>query len=168
MIMKTLQRTIPMLVLAGTLIFTAAPPKLQAADYAVQKTFWSFAGTWTNVAGADTNLASAIDLTTFSDFNLQIVAKHTNAAVAGFFSVVWETSADGVNWPTGYTNNAPGAVGWFAIPATNNLTTAWNTNITVGSAGYWRIRHLTNASSGAVTNLSLAGYVKPKRTSSDF
>lgn len=145
-------------------------PKAQAADYAIQKTFWSFAGTWTNVVGAVTNLNSALDATQVSDFALQLVASSTNDAIAGGISVVWETSLDGSNWPTSYTNfaGAPGVQGWFSIPTTNLLKTVWTTNITVNSVGYWRIRSLTNASSGNFTNIALRGYVKPKRTNRDY
>jgi len=111
------------------LALVAIVPRAKAADYAVQKTFWSYAGTWTNSPAVVTNLAAAIDVTQFTDFGLQLVASTTNDAVAGFVSVVWETSLDGSNWPTSYTNfaGAPAMQGWFAIPVTNLVKTVWNT-----------------------------------------
>ncbi len=150
--------------------FVAAPPRAVAGDYAVQKTFWSFAGTWTNSPAVVTNLAAAIDVTQVTDFALQIVAKTTNAAVGGSLDFVWETSLDGSNWPTSYTNNAANSrtTGWFSALVTNNVTTVWVTNITVDSIGYWRIRSLTNATSGNFTNMSIVGYIKPKRTNRDY
>lgn len=148
----------------------ASPPRAHAGDYGVQKTFWSFAGTWTNSPAVVTNLAAAIDVTQTADFALQIVAKTTNAAVGGSLDFVWETSLDGSNWPTGYTNNAANSrtTGWFSALVTNNVTTVWVTNITVDSIGYWRIRSLTNNTSGNFTNLSIVGYIKPKRTNRDY
>lgn len=150
--------------------FLSATPTVRAGDYAVQKTFWSFAGTWTNSPAVVTNLAAAIDVTQVTDFSLQVVAKTTNAAVGGSLDFVWETSLDGSNWPTSYTNNAANSrtTGWFSALVTNNVTTVWVTNITVDSIGYWRIRSLTNATSGNFTNLSIVGYIKPKRTNRDY
>jgi len=137
----------------------------KAADYAVQKTFWRFAGTWTNSPAAITNLLSAIDVTTVTDFALGIVAKSTNTTGAGTLDFVWETSADGTTWPTGLTNNALGRTqGWFSAPITNGIANVWHTNITVDAIGYWRIRTLTNASSCNFTNLAITGYIKPKRS----
>lgn len=156
--------------IASVVALAVTGPQASAADYAVQKTFVSFNGTATNDVSSISNLNSSIDLTQFGDFALQVVAKTTNAAVGGGISVVWETSLDGSNWPTSYTNfaGAPGVVGWFSVPITNNVTTVWTTNITVNSIGYWRIRTITNASSGSFTNLVITGYVKPKRTNRDF
>ncbi len=153
--------------IAAALAFTAPPAR--AADYAVQKTFWNFAGTWTNSPTVVTNLAQAIDVTQVSDFSLQLVASATNAAGgAGGFSVVWETSLDGTNWPN-ETNQVSRSVGWFSIPCqTNAVKTTWVTNITVDAIGYWRIRHLTNAANMNYTNIALRGYVKPKRTNRDY
>ncbi len=149
------------------LVFFVAPPA-RAADYAIQKTFWSFAGTWTNGPTVATNLNAAADLTQFTDFSLAIIAKATNAAgAAGGFSVVWETSPDGTNWPQ-ETNQVSQVVGWFSIPVQSNaVTTVWTTNITMNAIGYWRIRHLTNNANMNYTNIALRAYVKPKRTARD-
>lgn len=166
--MKTLiQKLLLTIAVLAAVVF--APPPAQAADYAVQKTFWSFAGTWTNSPAVATNLAAAIDVTQFTDFTLALVAKSTNTTGAGSIDVVWETSADGSNWPAGYTQGQIGrAFGWFSIPITNGVTHGWTTNITVDSIGYWRIRWATNGSSCNFTNLSLTGVVKPKRTNRDY
>jgi hypothetical protein len=158
-----------LLAFAACIFALAGPPVATAADYAVQKTFWSFAGTWTNGPTIVTNIAAAIDVTQFTDFALQIVAKGTNAAgAAGSFDVVWDSSLDGSNWP-GTTNLVGRTTGWFSAPVqSNNVTTVWLTNITVDAIGYWRIRHITNAANMNYTNISVTGYVKPKRTNRDF
>jgi hypothetical protein len=167
--MKTPKPILAFVAIVPALLALMLAPAAKAADYAVQKTFWSFAGTWTNDVNVVTNLNAAIDVTQFTDFAIQLVAKTTNAAVAGGISVVWETSLDGSNWPTSYTNfaGAPLVTGWFSIPITNAVTTVWSSNITANAIGYWRIRSLTNASSGSFTNIALTGYVKPKRTARD-
>lgn len=165
--MKTLiQKLLLTIAVLAAVVF--APPPAQAADYAVQKTFWSFAGTWTNSPAVATNLAAAIDVTQFTDFALGIVGKSTNTTGAGSLDIVWETSLDGSNWPITSTNAALGRnQGWFSAPITNGTAHVWITNITVDAIGYWRIRHLTNASSCNFTNLAISGYVKPKRTARD-
>jgi hypothetical protein len=166
--MKTFFKTVLSSVAIAALLVATAPP-VKAADYAVQKTFWSFAGTWTNGPTVVTNLNAAIDVTQVSDFALTLIASGTNAAgAAGGFSVVWETSLDGSNWPQD-TNQISRSVGWFSIPAqSNNVKTVWVTNITVDSIGYWRIRHITNAANMNYTNMAVRGYVKPKRQNRDY
>lgn len=163
-------KTIKQLILSAALLTAAlfTPPPAKAADYAVQKTFWSFAGTWTNTPTTVTNVAAAIDVTQFTDFALQVVASGTNNSVgAGSFDFVWETSLDGSNWP-GITNQIGRTVGWFSVPMqTNSIKTVWVTNITVDAIGYWRIRHITNAANMNYTNIAITGYVKPKRTNRD-
>ncbi len=145
----------------------------QAADYAVQKTFWSFNGTWTNSTTIVTNLNAVIDLTQFSDWALQIVAKGTNnTGGAGSFDINWETSLDGSNFAS-ITNAGGGGLlrtsGWFAAPVQSNVTTTvWITNITADAIGYWRLRSVTNNTGMNYTNLTISGYVKPKRTNRDF
>lgn len=159
------------LLLASVALFAAVAvtPRVEAGDYSLQKTFWSFAGTWTNVVGTATNLAAAIDVQQVTDFSLQAIFINTNAATAGTIDVVWETSVDGSNWPTQSTNASNGrAQGWFSFVVTNNVKSVWITNITVDSIGYWRIRHLTNSSSGNYTNVQVVGYIKPKRTNRDY
>jgi len=158
-----------LLALAALAAFTLTPPAARAADYAVQKTFWSFAGTWTNSPTVVSNLNAAIDCTQFTDFSLAVIAKATNnAGGAGGFSIVWETSPNGSDWPQD-TNQISRAVGWFSIPIQSNaVTTVWTTNITMDAIGYYRIRHITNNCNMNYTNISLVGYVKPKRTNRDF
>lgn len=150
-------------------LLLAVVPQAKAGDYAVQKTFWSFAGTWTNVAATSTNIAAAIDVTPVTDFALQFLAKGTNnTGGAGSFDVVWETSLDGSNWP-GTTNLVGRTTGWFSVPLqSNNVTTVWTTNITVDAIGYWRIRHITNNANMNFTNIAVTGYIKPKRTNRDY
>jgi hypothetical protein len=162
--MKFIKRTLALALLALAL----TTPQLKAADYAVQKTFWSFAGTWTNSPTIVTNLNAAIDVTQFTDFALLVKAAGTNNSVgAGSFDIVWETSLDGVNWP-GTTNQIGRTIGWFSAPyQSNSFNSVWVTNITVDAIGYWRIRHVTNQCNMNFTNLTIAGYVKPKRTARD-
>lgn len=139
---------------------------VRAADYAVQKTFWSVTD-FTNVTATATNLAQAIDVTQVSDFALQIKTGITNPS-AGSLAIQWETSLDGTFLTT---NNpaAPGSSGWFSVPLTNSGTrTVWTTNITVGAVGYWRLSWLTNSAGQSITNVSITGYAKPKRTSRDY
>lgn len=151
--------------LAAIALITLPVPKAEAADYAVQKTFYSFAGTDTNVVGQKTNLNAAIDCTQFTDFMLEFRATGTNAAgtATGGFAVAWEYSADNSNWGTVDTMSQH----WFGIPTTNKITTVFVTNITVNAIGYWRLAWLTNNSAHCITNMSIKGYVKPKRTARD-
>jgi len=166
--MKLIKHLAALIVLFSALILLSTLPA-KAADYAVQKTFWSFAGTWTNSATVNTNLNAAIDLTQVTDFVFSVVASTTNnTGGGGGLNFLWETSADGTNWPQD-TNSILNNVGWFAVPIqSNNVLTAWNTNITVNAVGYWRIRYMTNASGNAITNIAIRGYVKPKRTNRDY
>ena len=148
-------------------IFLATPPAARAADYANQKTFWS--AVLTNATAFSTNLNAAIDVTQFSEFALNVRCGVTNP-VTGSIDIAWQTSADG-NWPA--TNGIPAAVpgyaGWFSIPCTNMGTILnWNTNIPVNAVGYWRITYITNTTVQNMTNAVVTGWVKPKRTSSDF
>lgn len=145
--------------LAALLAAVLTPPA-QAADYGVQKTIWSFGAT--NVTGTATNLDSAVDLTQFTEFQLEVRVDLTNAA-AGTLDLRWTTSNDGSQYTT-----APalaGVSGWFSVPLTNNGTTAtWRTNISVGALGYWKLAWLTNAAGQSITNASLRIYAKPKNT----
>ena len=151
----------------GFIAALGAPVK--AADYAVQKTFWSWVGGQTNLNTTATNLAAAIDVTQFTDFALQVSCVFTNTDLSGGIDIRWDTSIDNVNYSGQVVS--PGSSGWFRIPvpATNvaNRVT-WTTNITVGAVGYWRLAWLTNQAGQAITNLSIVGRVKPKRTNADF
>jgi hypothetical protein len=144
-------------------ILTTRPA--QAGDYAPLKTFWSFRGTWTNGPTIATNLAAAGDFTQVTDFSLAFIAYGTNAAGgAGSFDLFWETSLDGSNWP-GTTNQIGRTTGWFSVPMqTNSIKTVWVTNITLNAIGYWRLRWLTNQANMNYTNIQIAAYGKPKRT----
>jgi hypothetical protein len=137
---------------------------VRAADYGVLKTFWSFAGTWTNSPTVVTNLNSVADCTKFTEFSLQVQASATNnQGGAGSFDFVWETSADGINWP-GSTNQIGRTVGWFSAPIQSNaVRTVWSTNIVLDAIGYWRLRHLTNNANMNFTNIQIRAYAKPRR-----
>ena len=141
-------------------------PQAQAADYAVQKTIWSFAGTATNNVNQATNVAAAVDASQFSDFLLEVRFTGTNSAMTTTlgYTIAWQTSADNSNWGTVDNVNR----GWFSVPTTNVITTVWTTNITLNSMGYWRANYLTNSAGQCITNLAIKAWVKPKRTSSDF
>jgi hypothetical protein len=154
-------------ILTGTLAAFIGAAVLPAAG--AQKTFWSFAGTWTNGPTIVTNLNAAIDCTSVTDFSLSLIAYGTNnAGATGSFNVVWETSPDGANWPKD-TNQISRSVGWFSIPvSSNDVKTVWTTNITMDAIGYWRLRHLTNAANMNYTNISIAGWIKPQRTKKDY
>jgi len=137
----------------------------RAADYAVQKTFWS-ASSITNATGVATNVNAAIDLTKTADFTIQFVLAFTNAC-AGTYDVQWTTSADNSTYASAPA--MPGASGWFSIPLTNGGTTVtWLTNISVASRGYWKLNWGTNQAGQSLTNAQVLGYMKPKRTSQDY
>ena len=168
--MNIIKRLLTSAALCAALL-TLTPPAARAGDYAVGKTFWSFNGTWTNTATAVTNLSAAIDVTAVTDFSLQVIAKATNggAVGAGGFSIVWETSLDGSNYSVETNASFGRSMGWFAVPvSTNAITTTWVTNITVDAIGYWRIRSVTNNCNMNYTNISILGYVKPKRQNRDY
>src|SRR5689334_2916901 len=96
------------IVLAVALFFLLPILPARASDYGVLKTCWSFAGNWTNSPTVATNLNAAVNCTTFTEFTLQLLAYGTNnQGGAGSFDFVWETSADGTNWPMS-TNAAVG------------------------------------------------------------
>jgi hypothetical protein len=127
-------------------------------------TLYSFAGTDTNVVGQTTNIAAAMTLTKFDSFFLEFRATGTNSAgtATGGFALAWQHSADGSNWGTVDTMSRH----WFGIPTTNLITTVFTTNITVNSAGYWRLNWLTNNRAHCITNMSIKGWVKPRRQGS--
>lgn len=156
---------VPLLVIFFT-ITTA--PRARAADFAVQKTVWSFAGTWTNVVGATTNLNAAVDCTQVTDFDLQVVLSGTNADLTTTlgYTIAWQTSDDNSNWGTLSTGN--GGAGWFSVPATNALPNVWHTNITMNARGYWRVSWATNSAGQCLTNVQIKAYIKPKRTNRDY
>ena len=138
----------------------------RAADYAIQRTFWSVAN-FTNITGAATNLAAAIDCTQFSEFLLHIECGITNPA-AGTLDVRWEKSGSGTFLTTNVCN-APGFSGWFSIPLTNMGTKpVWTTNIPMGATGYWSLSWASNKIGQSLTSIVVVAYVKPKRTARDF
>ncbi len=156
--MKHLKLLIGVLAVITLLALCSTPARAQQYS---PTTLWSFAGTWTNVVGATTNLAAGVTLTKYDQFNLEFYFTGTNAAMTTTlgYSVAWQTSDDGVNWGTVDNHSR----GWFSIPTTNAITCVWNTNITAGSYGYWRINYLTNSAGQCITNLGVRAYVKPKR-----
>jgi hypothetical protein len=156
------------LIALALLAFALITPPARAADYAVQKSIWSFAGTWTNVVGATSNLNAAVDCTQVSDFLLAVQLYGTNADLTTTlgYSIVWQTSADGTTWGNLSTGN--GSAGWFGLATTNSLPNVWHTNITMNSLGYWRVAWVTNASGQCLTNVQIKAYVKPKRTNRDY
>jgi hypothetical protein len=152
----------------GVALLLTTGPAVHAADFAVQKTFWS-ASNSTNVPTTVTNLRAAIDVTMVTDFSLQVKTVATNASTGGTLDVVWDTSNSG-DWGTGFGNPLPGSRGWFSLPLTNNgnVTSVFTTNITVNGVGYWRIVAITNSVAQCITNWSVLGYVKPKRQNRDY
>jgi len=150
--------------LMALLAFITPPAK--AADFALDKTFWSVAN-FTNNTGTATNLAQAMDCQRVADFSLEVRTGNTNPS-AGSLSIFWETSNTG-NWLVTNTPALTGSAGWFSVPLTNSGTkTIWTTNITVGPTRYWRISWVTNQVGQHMTNVFIAGYVKPQRTSRDY
>lgn len=149
------------------LTLTLLAPTAARAQYGVQKTFWS--ATLTNTTAFSTNLSAAIDVTQVTDFALNVRCGVTNP-VTGTIDIAWQTSADG-NWPAtnGQAMAVIGQAGWFSIPCTNMGTILnWNTNITVGAVGYWRIAYITNNTVQNMTNAVVTGYIKTQRTRSDY
>ncbi len=104
------------------------------------------------------------------DVNAQalLLALSTNAT-AGSFAVAYDVAAQTSTFPgIGAGQAMLPASGWFSIPLTNNTTrVVWGTNITMNSAGYWRLNWLTNTAVQHMTNVSIRAYVKPFRTQKD-
>lgn len=143
--------------------FEVTSPPAEAADYDIQKTFWRVTD-FTNNPATATNLASTIDLSMYGDFYLEFIVNLTNAS-AGTLSVAYDTYASTTapsGIPAGQGMNP--VAGWWSVPLSNNQTrVVWGTNITAGSAAYWRLNWLTNLSVQHITNITVRGYVKPKR-----
>jgi hypothetical protein len=111
-------------------------------------------------ASAATNINAVIPCTKYTDFllsvNFKAMAAHTSA-----LDFRWELSPDGTNWPAIAT---AGNSGWFGGPVGNGTTTVqWSTNVTMNSAGFFRISYITNGHAAVVTNLDIKAYYKPKR-----
>lgn len=158
---KYLKRFAALCALIGLVLMPAA-----GADYAIAKSFWVVAN-FTNNPATATNLAQVIDVTQFPDFALIVKGGLTNPS-AGTLDIKWDVSADNT-YPVQAGVVAPLQSGWFSVPLTNNGTNFnWTTNITVNAVGYWRLTWLTNAAVQHMTNITIRGYVKPKRTASDF
>jgi hypothetical protein len=159
-----------LLAFAACIFALAGPPAANAADYAVQGTFFNFP--ITSIAnGVVSNANATIDVTQFTEFALDV--KTVSAvAVSGASPLIikWRTSLNGTDFNTS-TNDAPGhAQGWFAVPMSTggSLSNYWTTNITVNGIGYWQLQLMTNNTGQTLTNVVIRGYVKPKRTNSDF
>ncbi len=149
--------------LCGFALISAFPAR--AADYAVQGNFWS-ATSITNATGIATNLNAAIEVKKTDSLTLQFVLGFTNAC-AGTYDVQWTSSADGVTYASAPA--MPGASGWFSIPLTNGgAVVTWITNISIGSRGYYKLNWGTNQAGQSLTNASVLGYVKPRRTAQDY
>lgn len=161
---------VPLLMLFGMALMT---PRIHAADYAIQKTFWQSSSSTgsTNAVGTVTNLNSVADLSQFTDFVLEVTAVSTNSTSGGTFDINWDTAADPTRFGSGAAiASQNGSRGWFSIPLTNtvaNVTSVFTTNITVNALGYFRIISLTNNSFQCLTNWRVAAWVKPKRTNRD-
>lgn len=140
---------------------------------------WTGSGTsYTIPASAATNIMAITNgaarpawviSTKFDEFNLQLAWKpHTQPSATGPLSVRWFRSDDGTNWPTIGVGGTNSSTGWFiacAVDLTNATTVraAFQTNIPMGSAGYWGCI-ITNGTDSVLTNVDVKVYVKPKRT----
>jgi hypothetical protein len=135
--------------------------RVEAQQYGSATALLSIGGT--NATATATNvsaLSTAVTLTKYGDFDLEVIIGVTNAAT-GTYDLRWSTSNDGTNYAT--SPAAPGASGWFSIPLTNAGTrVVWRTNIVTG-AGYWRVDWATNASGQHATQQVIRPWIKPSR-----
>jgi hypothetical protein len=67
-------------------------------------------------------------------------------------------SADGTNF-----SSAPPGNLVFAAPSNGTNTVTLVTNVSVGSTGYLELFSIGNSATNAATNISVQGWVKPKR-----
>lgn len=114
----------------------------------------------TIVASSYTNGGYVLNCTKNSQFTLAVSFK-AMAAHTSTLDFQWDLSPDGTNWHSAVNGNAKG---WFVGPTGNGTTPVyWQTNIDVGSAGYYRIQYITNGHAAVVTNLLIKAYVKTVR-----
>lgn len=134
-----------------------------AQQYAVGTALLNIGGT--NATSTATNVSAVasngVTLTKWSDFELEVKLGLTNPAT-GTYDIAWTTSDDATSWASAPA--MPGASGWFSVPLTNGgAPVTWRTNITVGTAGYWRVTWATNASGQSMTQQIIRPYTKPRR-----
>jgi len=118
-------------------------------------------GSTYNIAGSTaSNFAAAVTCTKWAEFDLEISFKMVAAGLSNI-DLAWSTSDNGTTYATTKNQNA---AGWFTAAVGNGTTTVlWRTNVTMNSAGYWRLDWLTNGDIVALTNLTIKAYAKPKR-----
>lgn len=128
-------------------------------------------GTTNKIATGDptnlTSVASAtngVTLTKFNDFLLNVDGFTAGALTNGMIDVRWSTSVDGLTWQTNCELKSGSTCGWFSMDAhTGGNHFIFNSNITVGTAGYWRADYLTNRTGLTVSNMTIRAYRKPVR-----
>jgi len=160
--MTKLFKLITAFALAGALsLLTAQAQVSRGPEYGVLGTLGS-AGTGVNstiVASSFTNGGYVLNCTKSKAFTLAVSFKLMGAGTSAL-DFQWDLSPDGTNWCSA-VGVQPGAKGWFGGPVGNGTTPVyWQTNIDVGTAGYYRIQYITNGSAAVVTNLLIKAYTK--------
>jgi hypothetical protein len=115
----------------------------------------------TGVAAASINAtpSDAIGLTKYGDVTLVLQYNLAGpAASPGNVVFSFAPSADGTNF-----SSAPPGNLVFALPSNGTNTVTLVTNVSVGATGYLELFSIGNSATNAATNISVQGWVKPKR-----
>ncbi len=108
--------------------------------------------------------SNGVVLTKYNDFVLNVDGYTAGALTNGMIDVRWSTSVDGMAWQTNCELKSGSTCGWFSMDVnTGGNHFMFNTNITVGALGYWRIDFLTNRTGLTVSNTTIRAYLKPTR-----
>lgn len=159
--MKTYLKSLACGLLALTLLLACSLPAT-AQQYQVLSTI-AAGGTYqigpTNSL-TTSNINGVVSATKWDEFLLAINFK-LNGAGTTPINFTWQRSADG----TSYGTTLGDGQGSFTITPAGTTQVNFLTNITMGSAGYWRLSYITNASGAneAITNLVIKAWQKPKR-----
>lgn len=153
--MKTIFKKItfiPALIFAGML---TAP----AQQYGLLSTIAN-GSTYIAGASAATNIAGTVTCARWDEFDLEVSFKMMAAGTSNI-DLAWSTSNNGTTYATVKDQSA---AGWFTMCIGDGTTlVSWRTNITMHSAGYWKLDYLTNGNTAVITNLTIKAYGKPKR-----
>jgi|GEM_PF-4809133 len=140
--------------LAVTMQTTARAQQYGAAATLVGNGVILTNGTSSSVVSNYTSYAS---LAKYQEFNLQLQFKLAGAG-NGPVTFNWTTSDDGTNWA-----NAGSGTGAITLNANGTAFVNFNTNVYLGSAGYFSITNIAGATNNATTNISATVWTKPRR-----
>jgi len=146
------------LILSGLLAF-ALQPLAFSQQYSVASTLISNGVILTNGTSTSivSNYSSSASLAKYQEFNLALQFKLVGGG-AGPVTFTWTTSDDGANWAT----TGPGT-GVITLTANGAAFVNFNTNVYIGSAGYFSITNIAGATNNATTNISAVVWTKPRR-----